>query len=420
MTSLTDLRATLDREADGVADTATAVRLSAVHHRVAVLRRRRRATGAGALALVLLAGVATAVWPRAGREPLPAAPIVLGQQAPTYQHSLGYTYRTDGTAASGLRQTAVWVPESDRPQLYSWTTDRASGVRVSLPEDRVVSSRTTRFHDFVVVPPGMSGRLGVSVPSGRVGVAHYTLTDAAPDGYTRDGISYRRSVTDGQLLGAVIAPRGATEVTLTVVAPRGRVSLAPLCAGLPPDFGYTVDIEGNGGISGGCAGGTAFDPGSNGGYGTRLGRPGQTVTLHAFVTEGEQTETPATGSFPRLRLGLGVYGPVAQRHLVGNTVPAVVEQDGHTWTLSGTYRRDHGTLDIPTVDQDRAGWMFWNAPGTVRPLFSVPGETPSADSFGGGGAAGMGGLWVPAGSPAHARLARDAGPFAVALYTRDD
>ena len=96
MNTLSDLRRTLDQHAGDVADPAAVARAAAVHHRVAVVRRRRRAVGAGVLALVVAAGVTTAVWPRGSQEPAPAAPVVLGQRAPTTIGSLGYTYRTDG------------------------------------------------------------------------------------------------------------------------------------------------------------------------------------------------------------------------------------------------------------------------------------------------------------------------------------
>ena len=55
MNTLSDLRSTLDEHAERVPDGEAVVRTAAVHHRVSVVRRRRRAVGAGALALVVAA-----------------------------------------------------------------------------------------------------------------------------------------------------------------------------------------------------------------------------------------------------------------------------------------------------------------------------------------------------------------------------
>ena len=85
MNTLTDLRRTLDQHADDVADPTAVVRTAAVHHRVAVARRRRRTVGTGVVAGVLVAVAAVVVWPRVSSDPVPAAPVLLGEKAPTTQ-----------------------------------------------------------------------------------------------------------------------------------------------------------------------------------------------------------------------------------------------------------------------------------------------------------------------------------------------
>src|SRR4029079_8892128 len=96
MTSLTDLRSTLDEHAETVGDTETIARLSAVHHRVAAVRRRRRAVGAAGLADVVAVVGGAALSTRPDRDAQPVGPVVLGQRAPGLMTSLGYTYRATG------------------------------------------------------------------------------------------------------------------------------------------------------------------------------------------------------------------------------------------------------------------------------------------------------------------------------------
>jgi hypothetical protein len=419
MSSLTDLRSTLDQHAESVPDAEATARLTAVHHRVAAVRRRRRATGTAALALVLLAGVGTALVPRHDRDQLPAAPVVLGQRAPSTLSSLGYTYRTDGTAVSGDLRTTMKVRASDEPQLYSWTSSTPSTVRVDTPDDEVWHSHQGGFHDFVVVPPGTSGRLQVSVPEGRVALARYTLGDATPDGYTRNGLTYRQTVAGRPLLGAAVAGAGEVEATTTVTTPGGQVELAPLCTGVPRGYAVQVTVDGKGGLAGSCNDTSAFDPASLGGYSQWVGRPGHAVTVRIFLSRRIASAAPVAGSFPHLRLGVGVYGPLDQVRLAGNDVSRVLEHGGHTWTLAGTDTSGGRPLRLDAAGQDRLAWMVWGAKGTVRPSFAAEHTTPEGGTFG-GGPAGIGDLWVPAGSGVVARLAHGKGPFGVATYTRAD
>jgi hypothetical protein len=158
MNTLTALRSTLDEHAGAVTDAEVTVRLAAVHHRVSGVRRRRRAAGAGALGVVLLAGTAVALVPHLTSDAQPSAPVILGQKAPATMTSLGYTYRTDGHGASFDRSGSMDVPKSDEPRLFSWTTTSDATVTVRTPDRETWHSDVTAFHDFVVIPPGVSGR----------------------------------------------------------------------------------------------------------------------------------------------------------------------------------------------------------------------------------------------------------------------
>ena len=423
MNTLDDLRRTLDQHAEDVADPTTVARTAAVHHRVAAARRQRRAAGAGALALVVLAGLAAVLVPRVASDSLPAAPVVLGERAPTTETSLGYTYRTDGSAESGTRRAAVVVKVSDQPQLYSWTADQATGVTVHVPGDEVWDSVQLHFRDFVVVPPGASGRLTVAAPEGKVGIARYTLTDVAAPGYTRNGVTYRDSVAGRSLLGAAVAAPGSTEATTRVVTPGGQVEFAPLCTGVPRGYDVLVTINGRPGVSGGCADPTAFDPAGSGGYTQAIGATGHAVDVRVLLTKGLKSTTPAIGDFPHLKLGIGVYDVNPGERFGGIRVEDAVEHDGHLWTVSTAKTSQGAPVRMPGMAVDTVAVLSWETSGFVRSTFAVQGETPQTGEFLNGpgrGVAAMGDLWVPAGHAVRAHLNRGKGPFVVVRYSRAD
>ena len=425
MNTLDNLRRTLDQHAEDVADPAAVARTAAVHHRVAVVRRRRRALGAGALALALVAGIGMALVPHGDGDALPAAPVVLGEKAPTTMDSLGYTYRTDGTAESGTRRVGVVVTRSDQPQLYSWAADQATEVTVHVPGGEVWDSVYAHFGDFVVVPPGTSGRLTVVAPAGQVGVARYTLTDTPPAGYTRNGVTYRASVAGRSLLGAAVAAPGSTEAGTEVQLPRGRVELAPLCTGVPSGYDVLVTVDGHNIVSGDCSDPTAFDPAGAGGYISRLGAAGSTVAITVVLTKGTHGTIPATGDFPHLKLGIGAYDEASSygpdQRVAGIRVENAVEHGGHLWLGSGSHSSQGAPIDVPGAAVDQVATLTWRTSGFVRATFAVQGETPQGGEFANGPGRGTGAmpdLWVPADRAVRAHLDHGKGPFAVVFYQR--
>jgi hypothetical protein len=424
MSTLTDLRRTLERHADDVADPVAAARTAAVHHRIAVVRRRRRAVGTGAVALALVVGATVVARPRHPGDSLPAAPVVLGQTAPTTKTSLGYTYRTDGRGEAFGRTGSVTVKASTEPQLYSWTTDGAKNVRVTLPDGNVMLSTESGFRDFVVLTPGERGRLTVHVDRGRVGLASYALSAAAPDGETRDGVTYRAEVAGSPLLAAAVPAAGTTDVRTSYVAPDGRVGVHVMCSGVPDGDVVNISFDGHARVSSGavsCDDDHPFDPGSGGFSSFHVGRPGSTVTVRAWVSHGFHDPTPVpAGSAPAVRMGVGVYGPLPETPLGGYRVASVIEQGGHTWRVAGTRSSAHGSVRVPPASYDRYAEAAWDTRGPTTVEFRAGDSTPSGAGSFQGGQAGMGGLWIPAGSSATLRLTRGTGTVGLAIYERVD
>ena len=422
MTSLIDLRSTLDEHAETVGDTETIARLSAVHHRVAAVRRRRRAVGAAGLAAVVAVVTGAALSTRPDRDAQPVGPVVLGQRAPGLMTSLGYTYRATGESEVFDGSGRLTVAATSAPRLVSWTTsDPDATVRIRLGSGDTWTSDRSEFHDFFSVPAGQAGNLRVSASHGSVGIATYDLTDAAPDGYTHDGITYRATVAGRGLLGAVVGDAGQTEASTTVVLPRGLASLSPICTGAPRGSGCTSTWRVTSRRS---APATTRAPSTRPGRVATAGAtrsPGRSVVARVYVTRGARSTTPVPeGQYPDLRIGLGVYGTDDRTVVAGEDVARKVESGGHTWSLTATRSAQQGPLRVAAAGEDRIGWLTWGARGTVRTSFHVQGEIPQGGLFATGPGTAMGDLWMPAGHQVTANLAHGKGPLVLAIYTRSD
>lgn len=223
------------------------------------------------------------------------------------------------------------------------------------------------------------------------------------------------------LLTARIADPGHTEVRTSFVAPRGRVSVQDMCAGLPKGDVVNVSIDGDGRLSGSCDSLGTFDLGASGGYVMHPGRPGHQVHVRVWASAGYHDTTPlAAPSVPSLRIGVSVYGPVEQRRVGGTSVPTVVEQGGHTWRLESVHNSLGAPIRLPAATSDRVAAMAWSTHGSTKVTFGAgSSKAPEGGSFS-GGQAGLPDLWVPAGSPVRASLDRGTGTFGVALYERVD
>jgi hypothetical protein len=119
-------------------------------------------------------------------------------------------------------------------------------------------------------------------------------------------------------------------------------------------------------------------------------------------------------------MGLGVYGPLPSSPLGGYRVASVVEHDGHTWQLVGSTSSSDGSLRVPAASYDRYAEAAWKTHGRTTVYFQAGRNTPSGAGSFQGGQAGMGDLWIPAGSPATLRLAHGTGTEGLAIFARVD
>ncbi len=417
MSTLSDLRSTLDEHAERVSDGEAVARTAAVHHRVSVVRRRRRAVGVGALALVVATGLGAVGLQRASSTP---PPVVFGVRAPETLTSLGYTYRSDGRAATFAGRGALKVASASSPRLYSWTTDRPTRVRMVLPNGEIWTSRRTNFTDYVEIPADQSGTLRISVPQGSVGLASYTLTDVPPEGYTKDGVTFRQSVAGNPLLGAVIGDPGQVDATTLFTAPQGQVAIRMSCSGLPKGDVVHVSFDGHVQTVGSCQDSQSFDPGTASGVTLPIGHAGRDVTLRVWASSGVRTSAPLpTGAAPDLRMRVGVYGPLWTRQLAGYRIDEFAEHDGHLWRVHDTASSPEGLrIAHDHVAGQSVAAMAWHTHGPTTVTFSATGMPTQGSRFADGRAS-MGDLWVPTGASVTAGIGRRAsGSFGIAYYRR--
>jgi hypothetical protein len=418
MNSLSDLRSTLDEHAERVPDGEAVVRTAAVRHRVSVVRRRRRTVAAGGLSLALVLVGAASFMSRDHSDALPAAPTVLGVKAPVTMNSLGYSYRTDGTSETIAGRGSVEVDASSQPRLVSWTTDRPTTVRLELPGGDYWTSSASRFRDFVMIPPGPGGSLRVSASEGRVGLAMYDVTDAQPDGVTRDGVTFRRTVADSPLLTAAIGGAGQTVVRTSFLGVPGQVRMSVLCTGAPAGSRFHVGMAGTESTS--SCDSTGFDPGG-GSVGTAaVGHLGRPVPVRVWVS-GPHTSTPLPAGSGGVRLGIGLYGPIASDQVAGAAVEHAVEYGGHTWHLHDVVRSRTSPIRLRGGQQTSIAEvvmrMSSGAPTDLR--FHATGMPTQRTGFSGRGSGSTGPYWVPAG--ADVRVTRSTpGALGLGVYTLAD
>jgi hypothetical protein len=143
--------------------------------------------------------------------------------------------------------------------------------------------------------------------------------------------------------------------------------------------------------------------------------------VRAWVSTGFHDATPIPpGSVPGLRVGVGVYGAVAQERVAGANVPTVVESRGHMWRLTTTAATTTGApVHPPAAAADRIASVVWRTHGHTRVTVRAGSQTPTGSSSPGGGGA-LPDLWVPAGAALRASVTGGTGSVGVAFYERTD
>jgi|GEM_PF-2538517 len=363
MNSLDDLRATLDAHATDL-DAAAGVgstRAAAVHGRVRVVRRRRRAAAVGATAAVLVAVGAVTLLPT-GSERAVAPATVVGVRVPTTMTALGFGYDLAEGIDGRDGRVSVELAASDEPRLVSWATsgdDRGVVVRSGEAESPV-SYRVDDFGDYVYVPAGNDAEVTVRADEGDPGLAVYTLGDERPEGYTNGGVTFRQSGSVGELAGAVVGEPGQVDVSFEAApAPEGSegVRLAVLCVNGSDDMFLELEVGGKPVSSLGTSCTGPLDPDGSAGTVTAFRiEPGQDVSARVYATDGDGGQLLQDDD---LVLGVAAYTTDSYVTDVesGESRALVVESGGHRWERIETVRlgsvrggEQTVTSTVPDVD----------------------------------------------------------------------
>lgn len=418
MSTLDELRRTMDQHADDIHDDAVHVRAAVVRRRGQQVRRQRRA-GAGLATVAAAAAVVALVTLPSGHSPQPADRRLLGMEAPATMTSLGYTYDFARGIEGDATRTTVKLSASEDARLLTWA-DRGDGtIRIRTADDRTIVSRGD-FTDFVAIPPGASGTWTVEGPDTAAAVYQVDAT-RPPKGFTRAGITYRAQVLDRQLLTADIGQAGQADLQGRVTLPAGRVGSGAFCTGGTSKTWIHVEVADAPGSFGQNCTAPVFDPGGNLESGFRT--PGQTSTVHVWATEGEHG--PLSTS-PSLRLGYGFYALGHETiRVAGYRLEQQVEYDGHVWGLSsysqgkrGAQRQDF-QLDGDTPTLVTAAFSHTGGPVHTR----LGGESGAAFSGSGLGGSTVLGVWKPGTSGPSLRIRGTVSPRALlgfAFYQRLD
>lgn len=346
MTGINELRQALNDQAAAVSDHAVEVRSGEIHHRVGVVRRRRRAALAGSAAAVLAVVAGVALLPDGTKDPGPdLANTIVGVVAPTELTSLGYTYTLQRGVEGDTDTTVLDLAASGEPRLVSWATegvDDTVTVTDDVSDERLVY-RTADFSDFVIIPEGEPARVEVTSADGsRVGLAAYAVDlDSPPSGVSKDGVTFRDEVADQRLIAAEIGDLGDTDLTLETTSRGPQTGTAVFCAGAPR--GAFLQVErGDTQYIGEevCDGRTPIDvtPGIT--SPTRAGKPWR---VRIYLTDGE--DGPVIEA-ERARIGVAAYDvpQVAETGAFEAVSSGLTEYRGHL------YRRAE-MLDVPTDEQ---------------------------------------------------------------------
>ena len=352
MSTVDDLRSTLEDRARAVDDPGASPRVVAVHERVRGLRRRRR-TAAGVLAAVVLAaGVGLATLDLVGSdgpEPAGGPRAVGGQEVPATVSVLGrgYALRDAVPVRPGERTVKVELEPSEEMRVVSLAaTDLDGGSATLLDRGRGVARvlGSGSVQPPVPVYPGTGGLrvvLDGLGPDAEVGLAVYDQTGPAPGAVVGpdDVALFRPSAFGEELLAAGFSGvDGADPSQLTVrldLDQRQVVRVATFCTAATRGLWLSVELDGRPAYSRGSCDDEGMADLPGGWTSQERGLARGEHTLRAYLTRG--ADGPEVDD-PTAVIGIGAYPEPATTTESGTSIDRVVERDGRLWELEGVLR----------------------------------------------------------------------------------
>lgn len=388
MNTLDDLRRTLD---DHAHDTAgRGVDPSSLHVSIASAKRRRTATRGG-LALAAVATVAAGAFlPNlldGTGDVQPAAPVLLGSQAPDTKQALSLTYAYSDSEVSEdgdeVTLTPRWDDDADdNPNpLISWTTaDPDATVTVTLEgitddEDQVIwSSTVDAFDDHVVADAWTGEPITVSSSGPGVAAAIYTLDEEAPlEGDTNGEVTFL-ATEDGQgLIDSAFGEPGATFLRATLDVRGTHVFVGSFCSGFGEDVSVAISIDGEAqGSTGGCTDRGPIARTSGLQYEVPEGTTQVEVELRVTISL-ESDDLLAPRDDGRGLLAVQMRQDYANDEVAGQLVERWTEVAGHLWRTTQVLEES----GVREVSAD----VVPGRPTLAEAVVALPGHAPGIDEL---------------------------------------
>jgi len=410
MSTLDDLRSTLDRHADELHDADRYVRPVAVRARIRAVRRRRAAAVSVAAALVLVGAAAAVGSLRSPSTPQPAS--VVGVDVPRDIEVLGFPYAL--SELTELTVDSTDLARSEHPRAVVLTASGlGSGVATLYSNEQPIArvrpgEQVSAPVDLDTGAADLRVRFTDTAHHARAGVAVYEATGELAQGVanaTRTSV-FRNEVAGDPLVAAAFAQPGDREVRLRVPGSANELRFASYCAG-DDDLMVNVSIDGHGALSGSC-GDRLRDAGRGSSFSFDDPVPGAEHDVRVYLTrgDGDQPVDPDGADF-----GVGIYQLSSlDEHALGQRIPARVEYGGRTWVLDGlreapaTIDTERGDVLLGLVATGRDVNLTWHS--------ALDGDDDGSVTLGDGGFTSTAGLLLPGdsydvrttGRPEEARL----------------
>lgn len=363
MSTLRELRLTLDEHAEGLHDTEHVGRSAAVHRRVRVVRRRRTAAVAVAAVVAIVATAVVTQTLRTPSDPVPAENWH-GVDVPTEVELAAGTYDLDEIQdVKPGKELSLPYPEDERIALSLVATGLGDGsatlVMNGVPWIRLVGGHELS-PPIEAFPFTLEIELDGAPAGAEVGFARYRgPSDGLPQGEGHAEPAYLERVDDRVLADWASAGPGET-AEVTVRAPLEEITIAPLCSADAGEVVMSVDADELGwGVP--CDQQTWGDGTTNVTYGSEF---------EAEAAEEHTIRVSATD--PGVGVSVGVYVRGDGPEILGQQVAETVEFAGRTWTLDEVIDQDGAPLplsaEITTTTEDRLV-QFVNAGGGAEATF---------------------------------------------------
>lgn len=328
MSTLRDLRETLDERAGTVDDPERYARPVAVRARIRAARQRRAAAGGLAVAVALAVGI-TAVGTVGGSEPDRPEPAgaVVGVDVPQRTAVYGFPYELTGTDPLEGPDDRLRI-QGNRPQavVFAARDLGAGSATLYLGQEPVARVFGGGLSDPVPVSAGarLSVRLDGAGDLARTGLAFYRATGEPAPGVTDGQNVFRDEAFGLTRLDAAFSDTG--EVELPYEGRMADLRIATGCPDAPAGAHLTVLVDDEPSSSGPCVWDGERD------LSAIVDAPGDIVDGRRHEVRAVLTDGPDGPVIDDGRVGLGVYSMTTS--VAGGTdVPTRIESRGRTWVL---------------------------------------------------------------------------------------